>query len=687
MHARTVTAGASPRRLRIGPWRLRPVVAAAAVAAATAAGASAAALAATGMAATTATTATTVSAAGNGHAPAVGNYRLIQLSPGMPGDVGINARGEVGFSEAVGAATRTKFYDGHTIRDIGTLGGASAAFGALNDHGHITGVSLATGGGAPVGHAYLWSKATGMRDLHRADAPSGVSSGVAINNKGWVAGYASTVAAGTPYRAFRWTPASGLVNLGAFARNSYANAINDAGTVVGYSDAVEPIFSRAFKWTEAGGLQSLVSTASVATVANDINEAGKIVGTGTDDLGFNDRALLWTPQGTQVDLGTDFSFFSYADHINEKDLVIGQELYNSVESLGFVRSRAHGVLRFGTAGVDTSYVADLNNLGQVVGYLNFRAFVWTRSGGTVDLNTRIPGAPPGLTLTSAVAISDNGSIVAVGNTGLVLLVPSAAYHEAPVAAPITLLGATRVNSLLSFSSSFKDVDLRDTHSASWTWGDGSSSVGTVSQAAGSGNVGGQHAYRKTGIYTVRLSVLDSGGKSTAVERKLTICGCSAPVAGHGSFFSPDGAVRGASSDAMRRSAIGGAVASFAYVADGSRPRPGADRAAVEINVADLALRSTAIDALERSANRVQISGTGTVNGKGNYRFTLSTVSSKESGGQDRVRVRISHLEPGTKAEVVDYDNGASPAAAPTKAVVGASLHAEGSVIFDGSLAQ
>lgn len=324
----------------------------------------------------------------------------------------------------------------------------------------------------------------------------------------------------------------------------------------------------------------------------------------------------------------------------------------------------------------------------MVGSLNGRAFAWTRAAGVVDLNTRIPGAPPELELWQAQAVSDNGSIAAVGNTGLVLLVPSAAYHQAPVAAPIALTGATRVNSLLSFSSTFRDVDLRDTHKASWTWGDGSTSVGTVSASNGTGSVSGQHAYRKTGIYTVRLDILDSGGKRTAVERKLTICGCSSAVSGQGSFFSPAGARKAATGPAGSMAARH-ATGSFAFVADASTARPGAGGAAVEVNVAGLALRSTAIAALAVNGKRVQVSGVGTVNGKANYRFTLSTVAGGKNGGADRVRVRISHFEPGTKAEVVDYDNGASPANSAAQAGTGGAggLHAEGSVIFGGALSQ
>ena len=647
---------------------------------------SAAALATSGAAVTASAgvngTATNTGAhpAANGHppAPAATNYRVVQLSALAPGVVDINAKGQVTFTETVpGTDTpRAKYYDGYTVRDIGTLGGTGGAVSqGINDRGQITG-SASTPGGAY--HAFLWSKATGMVDINGPGVS--ISNAYALNNKGWVTGTAAFSGTG-PFTAFRWTPATGMVNLGSFGNTSYGYDINDAGTVVGYSEGPElGIVARAFKWTPSGGLQSLVSTSSVVSSANDINEAGKIVGSGTNDLALNDRALLWTPSGTQVDLGADSTFLSYAEHINEKGMVIGQEAYNPVESLGFVWSREQGILRFGTADVLPSYVTDLNNAGQVVGRIGDQAIVWTRAGGVVNLNTRIPGAPPGLTLFQGEAISDNGSIVAIGSTGLVLLVPSAAYHQAPVAAPIALTGATRVNALLSFSSAFRDVDLRDTHKATWTWGDGSSSVGTVSQAAGSGNVSGQHAWRKTGIYTVRLDILDSGGKRTAVERRVTICGCSSAVTGQGSFFSPASARLAKTGAATPGSAIG----HFAFVADAGGTRQGA----VEVTVAGLALRSTAIDALNVNGNRVQVSGSGTVNGKGHYRFTLSTVAGGEHGARDRVRVRISHSEPGTKVQVVDYDNGAGSAgqaeATRTTAPAG-GLHADGSVVVDGAL--
>jgi hypothetical protein len=46
---------------------------------------------------------------------------------------------------------------------------------------------------------------------------------------------------------------------------------------------------------------------------------------------------------------------------------------------------------------------------------------WTAEEGIVDLNTRLHAPPAGMRVLNALAISDNGSIVALSNTGLVLL--------------------------------------------------------------------------------------------------------------------------------------------------------------------------------------------------------------------------------------------------------------------------
>jgi probable HAF family extracellular repeat protein len=456
--------------------------------------------------------------------PANTTYRIIQLSPwGGGGAARINAKGQVAFIavEPITAkpgdnSRRAKFYDGNVVRDLGTLGGPIVTIAALNDAGQVAGTSRINAT-STVEHAFRWSKETGMVKL----APPGVlsSSAFDINSRGWVAGTAQFP--GEPpaewRRAFRWTPQTGMVGLGALERGSRGSRLNDAGTVVGSSA------SRAVRWPgttpvplESGGLSGF---------ASDINNAGQVVGGAERSPGFV-VAVLWTPQNGLVDLGLRMG--SGADKINANGLVIGNGYAGSGGPQGFVWCRENGLVMLGQKVTAAAYATDLNNLGQVVGSLEGRPFVWTRAEGVVILDRRIPDAPPGLSLVGqAYAISDNGTIVAGSNTGLVLLVPGSGYREPPVASPVQINGTQRSNALLSFSASFRDVDVRDRHKAVWSWGDGSQSVGTVSASpTGTGGTGGgvfgQHAYTREGRYLVRLTVTDSSGKSTTVTQLVVV---------------------------------------------------------------------------------------------------------------------------------------------------------------------
>lgn len=566
--------------------------------------------------------------------PAATTYRLIPLSP-RSFSADINAAGQVAFTEFIGGVARGKFYDGKVIRDIGTLGGPATAVTALNDAGQVTGTSSTRT--EDVSHAFRWSRTTGMIDL--APPGAGISTGADINNKGWVTGTALFPPG--RFHAFRWAPNTGMVDLGSLNMSSNGFALNDAGTVVGASESVEGgIGQNAVRWPATTPLV-LTPFATPFSAAWDINNAGQIVGNGGLEPTFSDRAFLWSPQTGIIDLGVTAANVPSAEQINEKGLVIGN-LYTPGTARGFVWSRETGPIVFGTAEVDATSTADLNKRGQVVGSFNGRAYVWTRAQGFVDLNTRVANAPPGLELGTGVAISDNGSIVAAGNTGLVLLVPGAAYHQPPVAGPVKLTGTPRVGALLSFSAGFRDVDVRESHTAVWTWGDGSKTVGTVSEKNGVGSVSGQHAYRASGIYTVKLTVTDSSGKSSTVQRTVVVCASGAAMtAGEGSFSAP----RGAPALAPR----GAGIAQFAFLSEAN------GKAAVQFDVAGMAFRSTKINSVRLDDARVQYSGTGTVNGSGSYRFTLAA-SAGSRDGRHRFGIRISHIDPLTKAEVTDYDN-------------------------------
>src|ERR1051326_931950 len=74
----------------------------------------------------------------------------------------------------------------YTVTDLGTLGGAGSGATAVNDSGQIIGYSDTTGRSY---HAFLYSPATGMKDL---GTPRGYanSSALGINRAGQIVGFA-----------------------------------------------------------------------------------------------------------------------------------------------------------------------------------------------------------------------------------------------------------------------------------------------------------------------------------------------------------------------------------------------------------------------------------------------------------------------------------------------------------------
>lgn len=609
-------------------------------------------------------------------------YRVIQLSDSaFSGE--INARGQVAFTESsAGGVFRARFFDGSTVRDIGTLGGPSAFAIAINDLGQVTGRADVDAAGE-VFHAYRWSQATGMVDLSRPG--QGNSSGADINSKGQVAGLAVfDQASGELARAFRWSPATGMIDLGSFGGISFASAINDAGTVVGESEVDNggPFSQTAFRWTQATGIAPFGTLPSRFTVANDVDNAGRIVGATPFSLTGIPHAYLWTATDGLLDLTPGRPERTGATRINEKGLVIGNLIDFPITFHGFIWSREAGLLEIGAGQpeLNTSAVA-LNKRGQVVGAFGDHAYVWTRTEGFVDLNTRIAHAPEGLVLIEGRAINDSGAIVARANSGLVLLVPSTGHghaHAAPVPGPIKLTGTARVNLALTFSAAFTDADLRDTHKAVWDWGDGSKETGVVNGKNGKGSVSGQHSYRKAGIYTVRLTITDSSGRSTTVQRTVAVCGHGASLAGQGSFMSVPGA-------STAHPSLSG-LAHFAVVTAGApNARQAQANAAVLLSAPGVHLRSDPNATAQIDGSRVHYRGSGLLNGKTRVGFTLTTTGGA-GAGKDRVRVRIWHQAPGSKAGIVAYDNGAvAGGAVPAQAAARSTDADAGAVIIDGAL--
>ncbi len=199
---------------------------------------------------------------------------------------------------------------------------------------------------------------------------------------------------------------------------SEAYAINDSGTVVGWTgDAPFSGAQHAFRWRN-GVLEDLGTLGGPGSVAFDINQSGDIVGWSAD-ASSQQRTFLWS-NGVMVDLLAGIVSSPYAGTaatINDSGVIAGSFLdsalnqlraytwhngvVDSLESKGrFVRAHA------------------INNAGVIAGsFIDSITFVesaalWT---GTAIVPLRLPGDPYTTTFT-ALGLNDLGHVVGWGTT-------------------------------------------------------------------------------------------------------------------------------------------------------------------------------------------------------------------------------------------------------------------------------
>jgi probable HAF family extracellular repeat protein len=187
--------------------------------------------------------------------------------------------------------------------------------------------------------------------------------------------------------------------------NSYPNAINDLGDVVGSSQLRASRYSHAFWWHD-GKMSDLgvLSDSFPVSYAYDINNRGQIVGSSAAE-GGGFHAVLWS-DGQMIDLGTLGGGSSNATAVNDFGQIVGDSETDTGEWHAFRWQK--GVMTDLGPEVDPAIRPSTNLRGQVAGGSSvdgeLHAFRWQSRGGRLDL-----GSPGGFSY--ATAMDDWGRVV------------------------------------------------------------------------------------------------------------------------------------------------------------------------------------------------------------------------------------------------------------------------------------
>jgi len=602
-------------------------------------------------------------------------YRVVNLSPYNDyGPVAINASGQVAWSHSPDlfrAPLRAFFYDGARVHDIGRLGNDFASINGLNDAGQVVGSSL---GAENTYRNFIWSTRRPITDIGLLPGARDAWRPV-INNSGVVTGYMGGIGNDAGTHGYRWSSAAGMTDLGTLALPGrfavYPTAINDAGVITGYAS------DHAFRWTFGSGMVDIHSLGSHSyPIGIDAkgNIAGNYADFATGDSTY--RAFVWTPATGMLAL-TNGADKVHTGGITANGSVFGLLTNPAGKYRAFTWTRGHGVIDLGTLGGRDASPTGANNRGQVIGQAEdtsnrYRPFVWSAREGMLNLNKRLRRAPAGLEVERALAISDNGSIVVASNSGLLLLKPT---NGAPCACPHAV-GPLVAPELVGLGAPFDaSVTVAGENPAArynvtWNWGDGTTTRSVIQDAA---RGKARHSYTTRGVYTITANVVDERGVGVMVSTRIVVDAAQG-LAGAGAFMSRHA---GDGTAAPRRGR-----AEFVFMAPSAGEATSASytsgaRAMLHFKVADFDFRSTDIAPVAIARSRARFSGSGSVNGRGNYHFDLVTIA---PGGdaQGRFGLRIWHTDPATGAQIIDYDNQQSAEAG--------SVDAVGSALTEGSIA-
>lgn len=311
------------------------------------------------------------------------------------------------------------FGQSYTFIDLGTLGEPGSAGEGLNDAG------LAVGWAKRPIDSVIAPVAFGPGGPVELEIPQHAWAGLAhaANSAGAAVGSVTLPGDFGP-RDFATLWINGRsTNLGTLGGEfSVAHAINDAGQIVGQSEAADR-GTVAFIWKN-GIMTALEGLGGGDAEARDINESGLIAGWAWSN--FNREAVLWKDGNVWRVLSRSGGVSSaFANAVNESNLVAGRVTYPDFRTLPASWDDAGLTVLRMPNGQTYGDASDVNDAGLIVGWTSSgghggggsqSAVLWD-AGHPFKLTDLAQQVPAGWRIEWAMEINERGQIVGTGAFG------------------------------------------------------------------------------------------------------------------------------------------------------------------------------------------------------------------------------------------------------------------------------